>query len=151
VVYTVDGCLCPLMLFLIIAARQTVRRFIRQREVGKRRAFLVGGQHDGFVMHSGVKPHATFVDSVSIWSQMNAVYPQTSWGYDPLDRSLHDRRLYGAAAGAWILAASMDPTDVKFLHTAALSARAEGVSGWRPNCCARHTLSAPMIPGAERI
>ena len=73
-----------------------------------------------------IQPHVAFSNSISLWSRMAEVYPQSAWGLNRLGQALYRRGDMKAATGAWLKAASYRPDDPQYLNNAAVSAMATG-------------------------
>ncbi len=79
----------------------------------------------GFLLLSG-RQHVAWQDSVSLWTRMTEVYPQSAWGYERLGRALYVSRLYEEAAGAWMAASLRAPSDPQPLNNVAVALMAAG-------------------------
>ena len=63
--------------------------------------------------------HAAWRDSISLWSRMTQVYPESDWGFDRLGRAFFREGDLETAAGAFMAASERAPTRSRHLTNAA--------------------------------
>jgi hypothetical protein len=129
-VYLADRYLFCLVPFLSIVVVLTGVKYLKAPRVRAGVAAVVL-----LVLSAGsVHTHGAWTDSISLWTRMTEVYPQSDWGYDRLGKRLYAQRRFEDAAGAFLAAAARDPKDSGHFNNAAVAAMAIGQNqaaiGW---------------------
>ena len=126
VVYMANRYLFAVMPWLILLAFNVLRQssMIQRQNVRLLQSLL------GIVFFIAIglsaREHAAFENSITLWSRMTAVYPQSAWGFDRLGHALMKEQDWEAASGAWIKSTQLRPDDAKYPNNAAVAAMAAG-------------------------
>ncbi len=121
-VYLADRYLFCLLPFLAVVVVSTGRQMLSTPN----QRLLVSGLVVVVLSGVSVQNHGAWRDSISLWTRMTEVYPESDWGYDRLGRRLYAQRQFEEAAGAFLAASARDPKDSRHLNNAAVAAMAIG-------------------------
>ncbi len=111
-VYYADRYLFAALPFFMTLAVEPLARL----SVGAQRMLVIGALLCAALLTQ--RQHLAWQDSVSLWSRMTEVYPQSAWGYDRMGRALAMRGAREQAAAAFMGAAMRAPKNPKHLNNA---------------------------------
>ena len=126
VVYMADRYLFSALPFLFLCLTHQISKMGLIRRLPRSIARMLPWTLIGLSCVLCIQPHAAFSNSISLWSRMADVYPQSAWGLNKLGHALYRNGDMKAATGAWLKAASNRPDDPQYLNNAAVSAMSAG-------------------------